>query len=189
MFSNYKGCSSAAVKREVTRSHITNMRTLGNVIWFFFLGGFWSWLLWLIAALLAFASIIGIPFGRACYNISELAVAPFGKEAINRRELTLKRDIGTSAFGTVGNLVWFLALGFWIALAHTLAGVACCLTLLGIPFGLQHFKLAGLAIAPVGKSIVTTKLAEEARQANAKADLAKVRGESAVSDLKIYDDI
>ncbi len=57
------------------------MRTLENVIWFFFLAGFWSWLLWLIASLLAFVSIVGIPFCRACYNISELTVAPFGKEA------------------------------------------------------------------------------------------------------------
>src|ERR1700744_3710939 len=66
-------------------------------------------------------------------------------------ELTLKRDIGTSVFGTIGNLVWLLLIGIWIALAHTIAGVACCITILGIPFGLQHFKLAGLAVAPIGK--------------------------------------
>lgn len=156
------------------------MRTLGNLVWFCFLGGFWSWLLWLVASALCFISIIGIPWGRACHNISELAGAPFGKEAINRRELRLKRDIGTSVFGTVGNLVWLLLIGIWIALAHTIAGVACCVTILGIPFGLQHFKLAGLAVAPIGKSIVRKELAAEARASNAKADLEKVRGGMAV---------
>lgn len=165
------------------------MRVLGNVIWFVFLGGFWTWLLWLFGSLLAFVSIIGIPWGRACYNISELACAPFGKEAINRRELTLKRDVGTSGFGLLGNLVWFLLVGFWIAVVHTLAGVICCITILGIPFGLQHFKLAGLAIAPVGKSIVKKELADEARQANAKANLTKVRGGTPVSDIVGPDDL
>ncbi|MFM0367537.1 YccF domain-containing protein [Paraburkholderia sediminicola] len=165
------------------------MRTLGNLVWFCLLGGFWSWLLWLVASALCFISILGIPWGRACYNISELAAAPFGKEAINRRELTLKRDIGTSVFGTVGNLVWLLLIGIWIALAHTIAGVACCVTILGIPFGLQHFKLAGLAVAPIGKSIVRKELAAEARASNAKADLEKVRGDMAVADIKDFEDV
>jgi uncharacterized membrane protein YccF (DUF307 family) len=165
------------------------MRTLGNIIWFCFLGGFWSWLIWLIVSLLAFVSIIGIPWGRACYNISELAASPFGKEAINRRELTLKRDIGTSAFGTLGNIVWLLVIGIWIAAAHTIAGVACCITILGIPFGLQHFKLAGLAIAPIGKTIVRKELAAEARLANAKADLEKARGGMAVAEIKDFEDV
>jgi uncharacterized membrane protein YccF (DUF307 family) len=165
------------------------MRTIGNVIWFCFLGGFWAWLLWLVASALCFISILGIPWGRACYNISELAASPFGKEAINRRELTLKRDLGTSVFGTVGNLIWLLLIGAWIALAHTIAGVACCITILCIPFGLQHFKLAGLAIAPIGKSIVSKELAAEARQANAKSDLAKVRGGTPVGDIKDFADV
>ena len=165
------------------------MRTLGNLVWFCLLGGFWSWLLWLMASALCFISVVGIPWSRACYNISELAAAPFGKEAINRRELTLKRDIGTSVFGTVGNLVWLLLIGIWIALAHTIAGVACCITILGIPFGLQHFKLAGLAVAPIGKSIVRKELAAEARASNAKADLEKVRGGMAVADIKNFEDV
>jgi uncharacterized membrane protein YccF (DUF307 family) len=165
------------------------MRTLGNLVWFCLLGGFWSWLLWLVASALCFISILGIPWGRACYNISELAASPFGKEAINRRELTLKRDIGTSVFGTLGNLVWLLLIGIWIALAHTIAGVACCITILGIPFGLQHFKLAGLAIAPIGKSIVRKELAAEARASNAKTDLEKVRGGMAVADIKNFEDV
>ena len=164
------------------------MRTIGNIIWFLFLGGFWSWLIWLIGSALAFVSIVGIPWGRACYNISELAVAPFGKEAINRRELTQRKDIGTSAVGTVGNLVWFVLCGFWLAAAHCIAGVLCCVTIIGIPFGLQHFKLAGLAIAPIGKSIVSKELATEARQVNAENDLQKLRAGASVASLNDFAD-
>jgi uncharacterized membrane protein YccF (DUF307 family) len=163
------------------------MRTIANAIWFCFRGGFWSWLLWLVASVLCFISIVGIPWGRACYNISRLAASPFGKEAINRRELTLKRDIGTSVFGSLGNFVWLVLIGVWIALAHTVAGIVCCVTLLGIPFGLQHFKLAGLAIAPIGKSIVSIELATEARQANAKSNLRKVRTGQRIADIPEYE--
>jgi uncharacterized membrane protein YccF (DUF307 family) len=161
------------------------MRTIGNIIWFLFLGGFWSWLIWLIGSALAFLSIVGIPWGRACYNISELAASPFGKEAINRRELTQRKDIGTSAFGTLGNLVWFVLCGFWIAALHCIAGVLCCVTIIGIPFGLQ---LAGLAIAPIGKSIVTKELAEEARKTYAKDDLQKLRAGASVASLNDFAD-
>lgn len=164
------------------------MRTTANAIWFCFLGGFWSWLLWLVASVFCFISLVGIPWGRACYNISQLAASPFGKEAINRRELTLKRDIGTSVFGGLGNLVWLVLIGVWIALAHTAAGIVCCVTLLGIPFGLQHFKLAGLAFAPIGKSIVSIELATEARQANARSNLRKVRGGMPVAAVADYED-
>ena len=164
------------------------MRTIGNIIWFLFLGGFWSWLIWLIGSALAFLSIVGIPWARACYNISELAAAPFGKEAINRRELTQRGNIGTSVFGTVGNFVWFVLCGFWLAAAHCIAGVLCCVTIIGIPFALQHFKLAGLAIARIGKSIVSKELATEARQVNAKNDLQKLRAGASVTSLNDFAD-
>jgi uncharacterized membrane protein YccF (DUF307 family) len=165
------------------------MRKLGNIIWFLFLGGFWAWLLWLVAALLAFVSIVGIPWGRACYNLSELSVSPFGKEAIDRRQLTQKRDVGTSIFGSLGNIVWFLVIGIWMAIAHTIVGIGCCITIIGIPFGLQHFKLAGLAISPIGKSVVSKELAAEARQANAKADLEAIRSGTPIAGIRQYDSI
>lgn len=163
------------------------MKTLGNVIWFCFLGGVFLWLLWLLASLLAFVSIVGIPWGRACWNISELAAAPFGREAINRRELTEKSDIGTGVFGFMGNAVWILLLGIWLAIAHTVSGIALCLTIIGIPFGIQHFKLAGLALWPVGKAIVAKELAEEARKTNAKSNLEQLRSGTPVLQINDYD--
>jgi uncharacterized membrane protein YccF (DUF307 family) len=181
-------CRATRLTQLQTRG-LKDVRAIGNIIWFVFLGGFWSWLIWLIGSILAYVSIVGIPWGRACYNISVMAASPFGKEAINRRELTQRKDIGTSALGTLGNIVWLLLCGFWIALAHCVAGVLCCVTIIGIPFGLQHFKLAGLAIAPVGKAIVNKELAEVARKENAKSDLQKLRGGMPVSDLRDCSDI
>lgn len=160
------------------------MGILGNVIWLLFLGGFWSWILWLMLSALSFISIIGIPWGRACYNISELAATPFGKEAIDRRQLTQIKDVGTSAFGFIGNIIWFVLVGIWVAIAHTAAGILCCVTLIGIPFGIQHFKLAGLAVAPIGKAIVSKELANQAREENAKSDLEKLRSGIALIDIK-----
>ncbi|MGG1944705.1 YccF domain-containing protein [Trinickia sp. NRRL B-1857] len=165
------------------------MRKLGNIVWFLFLGGFFAWLLWLLASLLAFVSIVGIPWGRACYNLSELSAAPFGKEAISRQQLTQRLDLGTSILGSIGNLVWFLVLGLWMAIAHGAIGLVCCVTIIGIPFGIQHFKLAALAISPIGKAVVSKELAEEARKSNAKADLGKIRSGTAISGIKQYDDI
>lgn len=146
------------------------------------------WLLWLLASALTFVSIVGMPFSRACYNLSELAGSPFGKEAINRRELTQKKDIGTSAFGVIGNVVWFLLIGFWLAVAHVAFGIASCITLVGIPFGLQHFKMAGLAVMPIGKAVVSTELAQKAREENARSDLEKVRAGMPLIEINQYDD-
>jgi uncharacterized membrane protein YccF (DUF307 family) len=132
-------------------------------------------LVWLFVSILAFVSIVGIPWARACWVISEFAFTPFGKEAISRQDLTTKRDIGTSVFGSIGNVVWFVFAGFWLALAHAASGTLCCATVIGIPFGIQHFKLAGLAIAPIGKTIVSTEVAAAAREANAASTLSELR--------------
>lgn len=152
------------------------MRTLGNLIWIL-AGGLSMSLLWMLVSTFAFVSIAGIPWARACWTISDFAFSPFGKEVIDRRELTLKGDIGTSVLGSLGNVVWFVVAGFWLALGHALAGVLCCATVIGIPFGIQHFKLAGLAIAPIGKTIVSNEVASAAREANAKSTLANLRAD------------
>ena len=121
---------------------------------------------WWIAGLLAYISIVGIPWGRACFVIGRLAFLPFGREAINREELSAEGDLGTGAFGTLGNIVWFLILGIWLAIGHFCSALACFITIIGIPFGLQHLKLAGLALAPVGKTVVLIEVADAARQRN-----------------------
>ena len=129
------------------------MSTLGNILWFV-LGGFFMGLGWWLAGALAFLSIIGIPWGRACFVIGQFTFFPFGKEAIDREELSGKRDIGTGVLGLLGNIVWFVLAGWWLALGHLMSAVACFVTIIGIPFAIQHLKLAVLALAPIGKTVV-----------------------------------
>ncbi len=141
------------------------MRTIGNILWFI-LGGFVMGLAWCFFGLIAYISIVGIPWGRSCFVIAGFSFFPFGKEAISRDELTQTKDIGTSGFGTLGNILWFVFAGLWLAIGHIFSAVACFITIIGIPFGLQHLKLAGVSLAPIGKTIVTKEVAAAARIAN-----------------------
>ena len=153
------------------------MRTIGNFLWFI-MGGVLMGLGWWLVGLLAFISIIGIPWGRACFVIGQFAFWPFGKEAVSRKDLSGREDIGTSGFGTIGNIVWFLLAGIWLAIGHVLSAAACFITIIGIPFGIQHLKLAGVALAPIGKTIVEKELAAAVRGETAQAELSRHRGES-----------
>ena len=144
------------------------MRIIGNILWFI-LGGVYMGLAWFLAGLLAFLSIIGIPWGRACFVIGVFTFFPFGKEAIGRDELKQKDDIGTGTLGVLGNVVWFVFAGIWLAIGHVMSALFCFLTIIGIPFGIQHLKLAGIALAPIGKTIVSKEVAAAVRQANARA--------------------
>ena len=148
------------------------MSTLGNILWFV-LGGFFMGLGWWLAGALAFLSIIGIPWGRACFVIGQFTFFPFGKEAIDREDLSGKRDIGTGVLGLLGNIVWFVLAGWWLALGHLMSAVACFVTIIGIPFAIQHLKLAGIALAPVGKTIVDKRVAAVARGTLAQDELAR----------------
>lgn len=150
------------------------MRTIGNLIWFIF-GGVIMGLAWCFFGLLAFISIVGIPWGRACFVMAGFSFFPFGREAIGRDELTLNEDIGTSEFGVVGNVIWFIFAGFWLALGHFLSAISCFITIIGIPFAIQHLKLAGISIAPIGKTVVSKELAAAARQAGAQVELENIR--------------
>lgn len=129
------------------------MSFIGNVFWFI-LGGAFMGLGWWIAGLLAYISIIGIPWGKACFVIGQFAFMPFGKQAVSRKMFTSQNDIGTGSLGAIGNIIWFLFAGVWLAIGHLLSAVLCFITIIGIPFGLQHLKLAAIAIAPIGKTIV-----------------------------------
>jgi uncharacterized membrane protein YccF (DUF307 family) len=124
-----------------------------NILWFL-LGGLQMGLVWWFFGLIAFISIIGIPWGRSCFVIGMLSFWPFGKKVMDREELTSAKDIGTSVLGSIGNIVWFLFAGLWLAIAHLVIALFYCLTIIGIPFGVQHFKLAGLALLPIGKTII-----------------------------------
>ncbi|EPF2506283.1 YccF domain-containing protein [Vibrio fluvialis] len=138
------------------------MRTIGNIIWFL-LGGVMMGLAWWFFGLLVFISIVGIPWGRACFVIGNFSFFPFGQEAIGRDELTGKEDIGTGGFGVIGNVIWFLLAGVWLAIGHLLSAVACFITIIGIPFALQHLKLAVISLAPIGQTIVSKEEAARAR--------------------------
>ncbi|HAS63661.1 MAG TPA: YccF domain-containing protein [Vibrio sp.] len=138
------------------------MRTLGNIIWFI-CGGVVMGLMWWLFGLLAFISIVGIPWGRACFVMGNFSFFPFGQEAISRDELTNEMDIGTSPLGVVGNVIWFLLAGIWLAIGHILSAVACFVTIIGIPFALQHLKLAVISLAPIGKTVVSKEEAAAAR--------------------------
>jgi uncharacterized membrane protein YccF (DUF307 family) len=150
------------------------MSAIGNLFWFVF-GGALMGLGWWLAGLLAFLSVIGIPWGRACFVIGQFAFFPFGKEAISRKELSGMDDVGTSEFGLIGNVLWFIVAGVWLAIGHVVSAVACFCTIIGIPFAIQHLKLAGIALAPIGKTIVDKEVAAAARTRNAEAAVAALR--------------
>lgn len=151
------------------------MRAIGNFLWFI-LGGVLMGLGWWLVGLLCFLTIVGIPWGKACFVIGQFSFFPFGKEAVSRRELSNQADIGTGAIGLVGNIVWFIFAGIWLAIGHVLSALACAITIIGIPFAIQHLKLAGIALAPIGKTIVTKEVAEAARRQNAEISVSQLRG-------------
>ena len=150
------------------------MRTIGNLLWFL-MGGVLMGLGWWLVGLLAFVSIVGIPWGKACFVIGQFAFWPFGKEAVSREDLSGREDIGTGALGLVGNVVWFVLAGVWLAIGHVLSAAACFITIIGIPFGIQHLKLAGIALSPIGKTVVDKELAAAVRGEDAQAELSRRR--------------
>jgi len=130
---------------------------------------------WWLAGLLAFVTIVGIPWGKACFVIGQFAFFPFGREAMSRKELSNTDDIGTGGLGLVGNIIWFIFAGVWLAIGHVLSALACFVTIIGIPFAVQHLKLAGIALAPIGKTIVTKEVAAAARRNAAEATVDRLR--------------
>ena len=129
------------------------MRTLGNILWFV-LGGFLMGLGWWLAGLIALLTIIGIPWAKACFVIGQFSFCPFGKKAVARDEILMQKDIGTGLLGMLGNVIWFILAGWWLAIGHLISALVCFVTIIGIPFGLQHLELAGIAIFPIGKAII-----------------------------------
>ena len=119
------------------------MRTIGNIIWILF-GGLLSALGWAIAGVLFYITIVGIPLGRQAFKMAELTLAPFGKTIV----------YGGGAPSLLANIVWVVFVGFWEALLYLGAGVAFCVTIVGIPFGLQLFKMAKLSLFPFGATVV-----------------------------------
>ena len=151
------------------------MSAIGNFIWFL-LGGIFMGLCWFAAGLIMFVTVIGIPWGRACFVIAKFTFFPFGKEAISRKELTQEEDVGTGAWGVVGNIIWFVFAGFWLAIGHCISALFNAITIIGIPFAIQHLKLGGISLSPIGKTIVTKEVAAAARKKDAELKVEELRG-------------
>ena len=124
-----------------------------NILWIL-IGGAWMAFGWLIAAVIMAITIIGIPWARAAFNIASYTLLPFGRKAVSRAEYSGRHDLGTGPFGLIGNIVWFVLAGWWLALAHLVTAVMLAVTIIGIPFAWAHLKLAGVALWPIGKEIV-----------------------------------
>ena len=129
------------------------MSLILNILWLIF-GGFFMAIGWVLVAFIMAITIVGLPWFVAAMNMAHLSLLPFGREAVNREVLSGREDIGTGPLGVIGNIIWFLFGGIWLALGHILWAVALAVTIIGIPFAFQHVKLAGLALAPIGKIVI-----------------------------------
>jgi uncharacterized membrane protein YccF (DUF307 family) len=124
------------------------MKILGNIVWLLF-GGLLIALEYLVSSIILCITIVGIPFGIQTMKLAGLALLPFGKE------IRQKKNTGGCLF-TMMNLIWLLCGGIWICLSHLVFGAFLCITVIGIPFGIQHFKLAALAISPFGSEVINS---------------------------------
>jgi len=124
-----------------------------NILWFIF-GGFISGLAWLLAALILAITIIGLPWSAAAFRIALFSFAPFGRHVVPRQAANGRGDLGTGPLGFLLNVIWVLLAGWWLALHHLVIAIAQMVTIIGIPFGLQHLKLALISFAPVGQEVV-----------------------------------
>ncbi|MEU8799140.1 YccF domain-containing protein [Spirillospora sp. NPDC048819] len=123
------------------------MRTLLNVLWLV-LAGFWLAVSYVIAGIICCILIITIPFGIASFRIAGFALWPFGRTTVPRRD--------AGAGSVVGNVIWIIVAGWWLALGHLVTGVVLCVTIIGIPFGIANFKLIPVSLVPLGREIVPT---------------------------------
>ena len=124
------------------------MRTVLNVLWLV-LSGLWLAITYFVVGVVLCILIITIPFGIACFRMAAFVLWPFGRVIVH------KPDAGAPSF--VGNVIWFILAGIWLALLHLLFGVLLCLTIIGIPLGLGNFKMIPVALAPLGKEIVSSR--------------------------------
>jgi uncharacterized membrane protein YccF (DUF307 family) len=138
--------SAGATPKAVAPGGSGPLHVIGNILWFI-LAGVWMAIAYVIAGLIQFVTIIGIPFGIQSFKLAGYALWPFGRVVVQRAD----RD---QALSCLGNAVWIVLSGLWLAIGHIITGLLLCLTIIGIPFGVASFKLAGLALVPFGKMVV-----------------------------------
>jgi uncharacterized membrane protein YccF (DUF307 family) len=124
-----------------------------NVLWIVS-GGLWMAVAWVVAAVIMAITIIGLPWTRAAFIIAVYTLLPFGQKAVPRDQYSGSEDIGTGPLGVLGNIIWLVLAGWWLALGHLITALLLAITIIGIPFAWAHLKLAGLALWPIGKMIV-----------------------------------
>ena len=159
------------------------MALAGNIVWWLTLGPVLS-LAWFLVGCAMFLTVIGIPFGRACFTMSKLTLAPFGQDIVSTAELRMakaaiadneemaKGNMAMQSIGFIAKVIWF-PLGLILAIAHALHGVILFIPLITIPLGIQELKIAGLALFPIGKRVVSIELARKVREALADRALAQ----------------
>ena len=145
-----------------------------NILWIL-TGGLWMAGGWLIAAIIMAITIIGIPWARAAFNIANYTLLPFGRVALPREEMRGIEDLGTGPLGTIGNLIWLLLAGWWLALGHIMLAISLGLTIIGIPFAIQHLKLAYASLFPIGQTVVDAEMVHEARRNRAATQVQQLR--------------
>lgn len=123
------------------------MRTFLNLLWLV-LAGFWMAIGYVVAGVVCCILIITIPFGIASFRIAGYALWPFGREVVRRDD--------AGAASAVGNVIWFVVAGLWLAIGHALSGALLCLTIIGIPLGIASFKLIPVSLLPLGRQIVSS---------------------------------
>ncbi len=124
------------------------VRTLLNVIWFVF-SGLWLWLAYMLAGVLCCLLIVTIPWGIASFRIANYSAWPFGREVVEKP---------TSGLGSLlGNVIWLVVAGWWIAIAHVVTAIPLFVSIIGIPMGIANLKLIPVALMPLGKEIVTRR--------------------------------
>lgn len=145
------------------------MRTVLNIL-NFVLGGFLTTFSWLVATVLSIVFIFTLPLTRSCWEITRLSLFPYGNEAIHVDELNpAGKSVLLNSGGTLLNIFWLVLFGWWLCVMHIIAGITQCITVIGIPVGIANFKIAAIALWPVGRRVVSVEVAQAAREANARA--------------------
>ena len=129
------------------------LKTIFNLLWIV-LGGLPMALGWWLVGLVSAISIVGLPWSRSCFLIGKFALRRFDLEAINSRDLSGRPAQGTGSMALIGTALWFSASGWWLAIGHLTSAFSCFVSIIGIPFEIQHNKLALIAMAPIGMTIV-----------------------------------
>jgi uncharacterized membrane protein YccF (DUF307 family) len=134
-----------------------------NLLWLL-TGGFWMAVGWAAAAVILAITIVGLPWARAALNIAMYTLLPFGQTVIDRSDEGIA-DFGTGPLGLIGNLIWLVLAGWWLAIGHIAFALALAVTIVGLPFAWAHLKLAGLSLWPIGKRVVPVAEADRIRAA------------------------